>query len=343
MAMMSNRYLRPVLRANGARSQNALKLGGGWLWFEQLEVINRSGSRDIISTTELSDGERTALCAPRSNVAGLDMTQPQIMGILNVTPDSFSDGGDFDTDEAARQKAALMAQQGAAIIDIGGESTRPGAQYVNTDQELQRTVALTQSIAADHSVSIDTRKAEVARRNLAAGAVMFNDISALSFDPESMTVAKQSNAPVCLMHSLDDPSTMQNNPQYDHVVLDIYDYLAQRIKQCVAAGIDRRKIIIDPGIGFGKTYKHNIEIVRNLALFHTLGCPILFGASRKRMIDTAANVPDPKDRLAGSIALALCAVAQGAQIIRVHDVAQTKQAITMWHATQIEQAEKSNA
>ena len=262
----------------------------------------------------------------------------KIMGVLNCTPDSFSDGGRFvsghlDTD-AALDHALTMQRQGADIIDVGGESTRPGAEPVAGKQELARVIPVIQALAArDIPISIDTTKAEVMRQAIRAGATLVNDVSALTFDAQALETIADLGVPVVLMHALGDPKTMQDNPVYEDVQLDVFDYLEARLEACVRAGIARDKIIVDPGIGFGKTLEHNLDLIRGLSLLHGLGVPILFGASRKRFIGTLTGVETSGERVSGSVGAALAAVAQGAQIVRVHDVAATRQALEVWCAT----------
>lgn len=267
--------------------------------------------------------------------AGLDTRHPHIMGIINVTPDSFSDGGDaFDVDEARAQGRA-QAEHGAAILDIGGESTRPGADPVPVDEEIGRVEPVVRALAGDDVLlSIDTRHAEVMAAALDAGADIVNDVSALTHDPAALDLVAERAVPVVLMHAQGDPRTMQKAPAYDHVSLDVYDYLEDRIETCLAGGMARKNICIDPGIGFGKTLAHNLTLMRDLALFHGLGCPILLGASRKSLIARIAGDALPKQRLAGSLALALAGIRAGVQILRVHDVAETDQAIRVWQAVE---------
>lgn len=268
---------------------------------------------------------------------GIDISTPRIMGILNVTPDSFSDGGDhFDLEDAVA-RAMKMVDEGADIIDIGGESTRPGAEYIPADEEIRRTVPVIEAIRASGlttPISIDTRKADVARAAIYAGANLFNDVSALSFDPESLATAAELKTRVCIMHATGDPKTMQNEPAYDDVLYEVYEFFQMRIAVCIAAGISADKIMIDPGIGFGKTQAHNLTLLRGIAKFHALDCPILLGVSRKRFIGTIGNEPDPALRTAGSIAVGLAAINQGVQILRVHDIVETKQAIALWLSVQ---------
>lgn len=269
----------------------------------------------------------------------IDISTSRIMGILNVTPDSFSDGGEHFSLEDAVARARKMVDEGADILDIGGESTRPGADFVPAEEEIRRTVPVINAIrdsGLKTPISIDTRKAEVAQAAINAGANLFNDVSALTFDSDSLAVAAKLDANVCIMHATGDPKTMQDEPQYDDVLQEVYDYLESRIAACVAAGISPHKIMIDPGIGFGKTQAHNLTLLRGIAKFHDLDCPILLGVSRKRFIGTIGNEPDPARRAAGSIAVGLAAINQGVQILRVHDIRETKQAIALWMAVQQE-------
>lgn len=267
------------------------------------------------------------------------MSQPRppirVMGVLNVTPDSFSDGGLHVAAEAAIAHGLMLAEEGADILDIGGESTRPGAAYVPVEEELRRVMPVIEGLRArtDKMISIDTRKGEVMRRAAAGGADILNDVSALTHDPDALAVAAESGLPVILMHAQGDPRTMNDNPQYSDVVLDVFDYLEGRILACEAAGIQRSRIIADPGIGFGKHLNHNVAVMASLALYHALGVPVLLGASRKKLIDHISDVPDPRDRVPGSLAAALVGAAQGVQIIRVHDVAATRQALNVWRAS----------
>ncbi|MBS1302992.1 dihydropteroate synthase [Loktanella sp. SALINAS62] len=271
------------------------------------------------------------LSSPRNALCGLSLDRPRIMGILNVTPDSFSDGGTLDGVAGALARAQAMAVD-ADILDIGGESTRPGATDVPAAEEIARTVPVIRAIRAaglTTPISIDTRKASVAAAALEAGADMVNDVTALRYDPDMAHVVAAAGCPVCLMHSKGDPATMQNGPAYDDVTAEVFAHLADSITRATDAGIARHLIITDPGIGFGKTQDHNLTLLRDLETFHDLGLPILLGASRKRFIGTITRVDDADRRLAGSLAVALHGVNLGAQIVRVHDVTQTRRALDM--------------
>ena len=257
----------------------------------------------------------------------LDLSQPRVMGILNVTPDSFSDGGRFTQVDAAMQQAQQMVAEGAGIIDVGGESTRPGAQPVNEQQELERVIPVVERIARelDVIVSIDTSKAGVMREAIAAGAHMINDVQALR-ETDAIATAAQLHTPVCLMHMLGEPRTMQSQPEYQDVVAEVRAFLQQRVQACVAAGIPHDQLILDPGFGFGKTLQHNLSLFKHLPQLVQLGYPVLVGVSRKSMLGSILNLP-VEQRLSGSLGLAALAVWLGASIIRAHDVGATVQAI----------------
>lgn len=267
-------------------------------------------------------------------IAGLDLSQPQIMGIVNVTPDSFSDGGDFFDPQYAVDHALRLEDEGADILDIGGESTRPGSEPVPQDEELKRVLPVIEKLKlrVQIKLSIDTRKAKVMKEAAAAGADIINDVSALTYDHKSILTAVELQLPVVLMHAQGDPKTMQHDPTYENVVADVYNFLKTRIDACVAAGLPRNKIIIDPGIGFGKNLDHNLSLLSNLNDFKSLKAPILLGVSRKSFIAALTNEKDTKNRLPGSLAAALCGIQQGVSILRVHDVAETRQALTVWQA-----------
>jgi len=355
-------------------------LAGGWLRFAAVR-LTIDGTEQVVA---LGDLARTiaplpaaardrisrlcdALIAPRAAVAGLTFDSPHVMGIVNVTPDSFSDGalrpGGPDPVAAAR----AMIAAGASLVDVGGESTRPGAADVTVADELARVApilaalagpvatggmtsgsagtvvpgvdgdrsALPLSVAARSAVpvSIDTRKSAVMAAALDAGAVLVNDVSALTFDPAALALVAARGASVVLMHAQGTPATMQAAPHYGDPVAEVFDWLEARIAACVAAGIDRTRLIVDPGIGFGKTAAHNTALLRGLATFHALGVPVLLGASRKAVVPALAGDRSlVEQRLGGSLALALHGVAHGIQIVRVHDVAETVQAVRVWTA-----------
>jgi dihydropteroate synthase len=327
-------YFRPIAMTDPARPAGALTLAGGWSWFDRVEVLSRAAASRIIPAGEVPAPVLHRLTAPRAAFAGLTLDRPRLMGILNVTPDSFSDGGKFLGADAAVAQARAMAEA-AEIIDIGGESTRPGAVEVSVDAEIARTVPVIRALRAGGlraPISIDTRKAAVAEAALEAGASLVNDVSAFDFDPTLGPLVARAGAPVVLMHAQGLPGTMQDDPRYGDVLLDVYDALAARLARAEALGIARHRIVLDPGIGFGKTQDHNLALLRGLSLFHGLGCALLLGTSRKRFIGTIGRAEAPDTRAPGSIATALAGVAQGVQITRVHDVAETRQALRLWQS-----------
>ncbi|MCY4478583.1 MAG: dihydropteroate synthase [Rhodospirillales bacterium] len=271
------------------------------------------------------------LALPRGPICGLTLDRPRLMGVLNVTPDSFSDGGDFAAEDDAISHGRAMAAAGADIVDVGGESTRPGSRAPNEAEEMRRVIPVIHALAGDGLlVSVDTRRATVMEAALAAGARIVNDMSALRHDPEARAVIARNKAWVVLAHMQGTPETMQREPRYDDASLDVFDAIAAHVSAAEAAGIQRGKIIVDPGIGFGKTARHNLEILRDLALFHGLGCPLLVGASRKSFVGRLSAGEPPKQRFPGSLAAGLHALGEGAHILRVHDVTETRQALAMW-------------
>lgn len=326
-------YHRPIPLTDPARPETAVALAGGWCWFDRVEVLERGREPVLLPVSELSEKVRARLTAAR-HFGGMPLHEPRIMGILNITPDSFSDGGLFLRPEAALKQARQIAAA-ADILDIGGESTRPGAVEVAVEEEIARTapvIAALRDGGLDGPISIDTRKAAVARAAGAAGAGIVNDVSALGFDAGMAAEVALSGAAVILMHAQGDPATMQADPQYDDVLLDVFDFLAARVALAESSGIPRDRIAVDPGIGFGKTLQHNLTLLNRLSLFHDLGLPVLLGASRKRFIGTIGAEAEAARRMPGSLAVALAGVAQGMQMIRVHDVAETRQALSLWQA-----------
>jgi len=320
------RYLRPLMQVGPARVPGAMPMG--WCWVTHVEILSRSAAPAVVPVTDLTDAERARFTSPGD--------APQIMGILNTTPDSFSDGGAHDTHERAIAQGQALVAAGADLLDIGGESTRPGATLVPDETEIDRTAPVIAGLRAagvGAPISIDTRKSGVAAAALDAGATYVNDVSGFTFDPALAPLCAARQVPVCVMHAKGTPQTMQDSPVYDDVLLDVYDALAARIDALVALGIPRSRITADPGLGFGKTQSHNLAILNRISLFHGLGVPILLGASRKRFIGSIGNAPEPQARAPGSVAVALAAIAQGVAIIRAHDVADHAQAIALWRAS----------
>ena len=304
---------------------DGLRLGGGWARFARARLLRRDGPADTVDADALPPALLDRLTAPRAPWAGLACDRPRIMGILNVTPDSFSDGGRDGDAQAAADRARAMP---ADLIDVGGESTRPGADPVAAEA---RVLPVLRALA-DRPTSIDTRKASVARAAMGAGAVVVNDVSGLSFDPDMAATVAEAGAGLVLMHGPFDPATMQSAPRYGDVVLDVYDWLADRIAQAEAAGLPRARIVADPGIGFGKTYAHNLALLRALPLFHGLGVALMLGVSRKGVIGHVSGERDAMRRMPGTLALTLAAVAGGVQWHRVHDAAQIAQGLALWQA-----------
>lgn len=339
-------YLRPVGLLPPGVGGPALRMAAAGPAFAAAEIIlRRAGRIERHSVTALALRELIApeipalrlllerLESPRASLSGVPADRPSVMGIVNVTPDSFSDGGDSFDIEAAIARGMALRAEGADILDIGGESTRPGADMVSVGEELRRVVPVIEALAGRGAVvSIDTRHAEVMRQAVAAGAAIVNDISALEGDPGSMDAMASCDVPVVLMHMQGEPGSMQEDPVYEAAALDVYDYLDARIAACERAGIGRSRLVLDPGIGFGKTVAHNLDILAHTSLYATLGLPVLIGLSRKRFIAALSRGEAPKDRLAGSLAAGLETLAQGAAILRVHDVAATVQGLKVARA-----------
>jgi len=324
----------------------ALPLAGSkaaFLAAELIEGVAGNAARRLLSAADLKASAEPAvhtlldrITSPLPAMAGIAFDRSRLMGIVNVTPDSFSDGGDFlEADRAAGHARQLVAE-GAEIVDIGGESTRPGSLAVSLDEERRRVLPMLDRLKdLKAAISVDTRKAAMMGDAVAAGAHFVNDVSALTHDAASLEAVAKLGCPVILMHSRGDPRTMQDAPYYDDVLLEVYDYLEARIDAAVAAGIERARIVVDPGIGFGKSLDHNLALLSGLSLFHGLGVPVLLGASRKRIIGSITGKRDPKERVPGSIAVALAGAAQGVQVLRVHDVEATRQALDVWRAATV--------
>ena len=324
-------YFRPILSADISYPTEALALGSGRLWFTHVERISRNQVSKILSVEDLPIKWKRRLCRKRSPISGINFNDPKLMGILNVTPDSFSDGGNYGSLETAVAKAKSLCEDGADFIDIGGESTRPGSKEIPIEVELARIRPVIENLQDIKSpISVDTRKARVADVAISCGALLVNDVSGFRFDPALLPLCVDRAVSVCVMHSKGIPETMQNNPTYGNVLLDVYDYLEKQIYKLVDSGIPRTKIIADPGIGFGKTLDHNLALLRKISLFHGLGVPLLLGLSRKGFIGTVTGVENAKARVTGSVAAALTGVSQGVQLFRVHDVKETRQAFDMW-------------
>ncbi len=353
--MADSVYLHPLTLVSGPQAVEggAVRLGGSMAYAREFALVLRDGraarERIVGTPTEieaaiarLPGGMAEDAAAQWGNLAQVHpplqlggrtirLDQPQVMGILNVTPDSFSDGGQHDQTEAGRTHAAAMLEAGAAIIDIGGESTRPGAAATFEDEEIRRVVpAIEYCAAMGAAISLDTRRAGVLAAGLAAGAHMANDVSALRYDPRSVEVVAAAACPVVLMHAPGAGEDLHKGPGYADVVSEVFDFLRHVRGQAIAAGVAEERIILDPGIGFGKTLAENLALINALPLFHALGSPLMLGASRKRMIGALSREEEAGDRLAGSLALALRGMDAGVHILRVHDVAETVQARNVW-------------
>lgn len=349
-------FLRGCCASHSVKVGQAKWLGGGVLAFSILRIIYRQAGvrqkEDMVLVSDLNQymgdldrAEQDVISVLLMKISAsrqamtlgqhkkLDWSRPLIQGVVNVTPDSFSDGGQYNKLDEAVGHAHDLVSQGADIIDIGGESTRPGADKVSVAEELDRVIPVIEKLSAiTVPISIDTRNADVMEAALRAGADMINDVSALSHDDNALNVMARSNCPIILMHAQNNPDIMQNNPQYDDVVLDVYDYLEKRISVCKKHGINQNRLIVDVGIGFGKTVHHNIALMANLSLFHGLGVPLLLGVSRKSFIGHITGEKKPSERLAGSLALGQMAYDQAIQILRVHDVTETVQSRAVWCA-----------
>ena len=347
-------WVRPVnliLGHDPARNASHHRLAGGWAFFDAVDVVMHNGTHYVAcrmtveewlgSAADKQRADQTLhnLTAPRADFAGLSMAEPQIMGIVNVTPDSFSDGGLHYQSDDGIKGALAMAKAGASILDIGGESTRPGAEPVAAAEEIARITPVIEALTSQgHIVSADTRHTAVMGAALRAGAPIINDVGGFRDlgAPEMVAEAYSLNASQgfsIAMHMQGTPQTMQANPVYECAPIDVYNWLEERIIALEAAGLPRSHIAIDPGFGFGKTPRHNLEIIRWTSLFHGLGVALLIGVSRKSSIAKLSHDEPATERLGGSLALTLQAVAAGAQMIRTHDVAPTKQAITLHLAT----------
>jgi dihydropteroate synthase len=344
---MPGLYLEPIGLLYGPVAREAVTLGsalplaGGSIAFGAVrlwegEPGNIKHAVVRTNTIQAIDDPRVKelldrIVSPRAPIAAISMDSPRVMGIVNVTPDSFSDGGDHYDSRAAVRHAASLVSEGADLIDIGGESTRPGSEPVSVEEELRRVMPVLQELrGCPIPISIDTRKPEVMRQAVEAGAAMINDVSALTFSRDSCGIAASLGKPVILMHSKGDPKTMQDNPSYRDVVIEVYDFLESRIEAAVAAGVPRNQLIVDPGIGFGKSAAHNLSLLQSISLFHGLGAAVLTGTSRKRFIGKHGGTQEPKERVGASIAAALDCVSQGVQMVRVHDIGATRQALSFW-------------
>ena len=327
-------YFRPIVRTGSPRSKDSIFLAETNYWVSEAEQIRFGEKAKLVSINDVPDWWKKRWLKKRADILGMEFGFPKLMGILNVTPDSFSDGGKHVELDAALNQAKFMEENGVDIIDIGGESTRPGALTVPISEEIKRIQPVINSISSKSKIpiSVDTRKSDVASAAHKAGASMVNDVSGFTFDPKLLPFCSKYNLPVCVMHMKGSPENMQNKPKYENILIEVFNFLENQIETLVQAGISRDQIIADVGIGFGKNKGHNLALIKNISLFHGLGVPLLLGVSRKSIISDVAKLDKTIDRVHGSIALAISALGQGVQIFRVHDVAETKQAFDLWMA-----------
>ena len=308
--------------------------------FDHLEIISRQ-SKKKISIKEINGLPRLLkkkinldlknIKAKKKNFANLNFKKlPNIMGVLNITPDSFSDGGKFNNKNKGIKRAVQMFKSGANLIDVGGESTRPGSKEISTKLEWSRIKKILKLITKRFPISLDTRKSEIMKKGIKLGVKIINDVSGLSYDSESINVLKKYKTPLIIHHSQGMPKNMQNRPRYKNELLDIYDFFDEKIKFLRSIGIKHNNIIIDPGIGFGKNLKHNMNLISNISIFHALGFPILVGNSRKRFIKDLSGKNDTKERIGGTVASSLYSMMQGVQILRIHDVNELMQGIKVF-------------
>ena len=327
-------YFFPEINALQSGKEHLHTMYGRGTIFNSFRVIERNKDAKVISTSEVKKDFLNRFILKPNSTLGLNFETPVVMGILNVTPDSFYDGECSFSEKQFVEKGLRLLQNGCDILDIGGESTRPGAIEVPVGEEIERVVGVITKIkncSPSALISVDTRKANVAEKALQAGASIVNDISAGSFDEKMFGVVAKYKAGMCLMHSQGLPENMQNKPHYENVLLDIYDYLKEKIAEAESTGISRKRIIIDPGIGFGKSFSHNMEIIKKASLFLGLGCPLMIGVSRKSFIGEIISERLPSARLSGSIAAMLKIVSNGVNIVRVHDVKETVDAMKVWN------------
>ena len=352
---MRKYYTRPCnfYYGNYARTlinkKKALSLSGRKnIAFDQVEIFQRKkkgiSKSNIYSITSIRNlpkeiklivnTDLKKITSKRKNICGVKFDSPHIMGVLNVTPDSFSDGGLFLNESKAYNQAEVMIKDGASIVDIGGESTRPGSKIVNDKEEWDRIKNILAEIKKNFlntPLSLDTRKSYVMKKGIENGANIINDVSGLNFDKKSFNTIQSKNIPFILHHMQGTPDTMQKNPKYDDVILDIYDFFEEKINFCIKKNFKRESIVVDPGIGFGKNLEHNLRIMSKISTFHSLGCPILIGSSRKRFIEHIVTKFDTPDRTGGTLASVLSGLLQGVQLFRVHNVKEINQGILVFN------------
>ena len=330
------------------KKKQALPLAGNLnIAFDQIEVFQRKRNNltksNLYSIKEINKFNKEKklkiktdlknIISERKNISGLKFNEPKLMGILNITPDSFSDGGLFFKKTQAYKRAKILIKEGASIIDIGGESTRPGSKIINQNNEWKRVTHTISKLKKNSNVilSLDTRKSHVMKKGIEKGIDIINDVSGLKFDNQSFDLINKTKIPFILHHMQGTPDLMQKNPTYDDALLDIYDFFNDKINYCLSKNYKKDKIIIDPGIGFGKNLDHNLRIMSKISTFHSLGCPILIGTSRKRFIEHIVTKFDTYDRTGGTLASVLYGLSQGVQLFRVHNVKEINQGILVFN------------
>ena len=322
------------------KKNKALPLNGSdEISFDKIEIISRKSKKKIFinKVKNLPKNIRKKIIADitkiirKKKIKNFNLKSiPNIMGVLNITPDSFSDGGKFNKNYLAKKQLDYLFQCGSDLVDIGGESTKPGSKSISSKVEWKRIKDILKKIDKRKIISLDTRKAEIMEKGIKLGVKLINDVSGLNYDNNSINILKKYNTPFVLQHSLGNPEKMQNNPRYKNVILDIYDFFEERIKYIREVGINHNNIILDPGIGFGKNLKHNITIIKNISIYHSLGFPILLGTSRKRFIKELSQNNDSSTRVGGTISTVIFGMMQGVNIVRVHDVNEINQSIKIF-------------
>ena len=346
---MRSVYIRPLHFVYGSDAKDQLKkkialpiCGNTSIAFAAIEIFNKkTNTKQILTVSQISKikgkdkkqiiNDLSQITKKRDSILNLNLSKSVLMGVLNVTPDSFSDGGKFYKAKQAVQHAKTMLQQGAHIIDVGGESTRPGAKLISEEEECRRVIQVIKKIKKirNNIVSIDTRKSLVMKAAVVAGAKIINDVSALDFDTHAEEVVAKLKKPIILNHSQGTPETMQKNPNYKNILIEIYDYFEEKIKQLEQKGLRRKHIILDPGIGFGKNVQHNLTLMNKISFFHSLGCPLMLGPSRKSFIGKIMGKKDSISRLGGTISSVIIGANQGVQFFRVHDIKEINEALSI--------------
>ena len=343
---MSRYYTRACNFYYGSKSKTLVKKkktlplnGNSEISFDKIEIISRKSSKTInlneIHKLPISlkkkikkDIKKISL---NKNIKNLHFgSTPKVMGVLNVTPDSFSDGGKYNRISSAKKHLDYLFKSGANVVDIGGESTRPGSQPISSNVEWKRLKNILKNLKKKKIISLDTRKSEIMEKGIKLGVNLINDVSGLNYDNNSVNILKRYKVPFVLQHSQGNPDTMQKNPKYQNVLLDIYDFFEEKIKFLRKIGIKHNNIILDPGIGFGKNLKHNMTIIKNISIYHSLGLPILLGISKKRYIKELSGKNDSMSRVGGTVSASIFGMMQGVQMIRVHDVNEINQSIKVF-------------